>query len=268
VIGFGRGALLITAAAFLAMAPAARTRQEEPSQKKTEKKEEKTQEAARPARDKAVPKLRGGRKASTDVAPPPPAAGQTLEDVVRAARRTRAKKASPNGKRVVISNETLKKYDKGHLTTVETPAAERSGADKAPRQAPTATAAQPQPAGKSATEKQEQEPRAAPEKSTGPVDDEGHGETWWRAELTTIRTRISEEERRQTTLEGEIGRLENDFYRWDDPAYRDNVIKPAWDKAKRDAEDNARELANDRKALADRLEHARKVGAWPGWLRE
>jgi hypothetical protein len=257
--------MLAFAAAVLIAAPGARAQQESPQ---TDTASATTPpDSKKSDKSETTPRLRGGRKTGTDMASPRPAAGQTLEDVVRAARQTRAKRSGGAEKRVVISNRTLKKYDKGHLTTVNTPPQRQA----APNKQEAAKAAGTDGKGPEAA-KAPEEPKAQSEKATRrvdePLDDEGHGETWWRAQLAVIRTRIDNEAHRQTTLQGEIARLENDFYRWDDPAYRDSVIKPAWDKAREDAEENSKDLANDRKLLADELEHARKVGAWPGWLRE
>ncbi|MCE7957802.1 MAG: hypothetical protein DYH06_07660, partial [Acidobacteria bacterium ACB2] len=61
--------------------------------------------------------------------------------------------------------------------------------------------------------------------------------------------------------------LENDFYAWSDGNYRDQVIKPAWDKAREDLK-KARAEVDAAKATEDGLaEEARKAGAPPGWVR-
>jgi sporulation-control protein spo0M len=58
------------------------------------------------------------------------------------------------------------------------------------------------------------------------------------------------------------------FYREDDGFYRDQEIKPAWDKSLRDL-DEARLMAVEmEKELELFLEAGRRAGALPGWLRE
>ena len=66
----------------------------------------------------------------------------------------------------------------------------------------------------------------------------------------------------------EAKKLENDFYAWDDGQYRDNVIKPAWDKKREELETARRDLEEAEKDLAELPEKARKAGALPGWIRE
>jgi hypothetical protein len=62
--------------------------------------------------------------------------------------------------------------------------------------------------------------------------------------------------------------MEADFYSWDDGAYRDGVIKPAWDKAREDLATARRELPLAERTLDDLPDRARRAGALPGWLRE
>lgn len=69
-------------------------------------------------------------------------------------------------------------------------------------------------------------------------------------------------------LDYEIPGLWRDFYAWDDPAYRDGVIKPKLDSAlaKRDALE-ARTRQEELR-LQEIKTLARKDGAEPGWFRE
>lgn len=68
-------------------------------------------------------------------------------------------------------------------------------------------------------------------------------------------------------LDSEIPGLWRDFYSWDDPAYRDGVIKPQLDQALAQRQ----KLEEDLKAGTARLDEikreARKAGAQPGWFR-
>ena len=68
-------------------------------------------------------------------------------------------------------------------------------------------------------------------------------------------------------LEGEANRLEREFYAHDDPAQRDGVIKPAWDRAVADLRKAQADLAEARNKPEEVLEAARRDGALPGWFR-
>jgi hypothetical protein len=72
---------------------------------------------------------------------------------------------------------------------------------------------------------------------------------------------------RLANLQAEVGRLERQFYAEDDPAYRDGVIKPAWDKALADIKKTQEELEKAR-SLPDQVRNeAMQHGAAPGWFR-
>ena len=100
------------------------------------------------------------------------------------------------------------------------------------------------------------------------TDLQGHDESYWRARAATLRSAVTNAEQALAAAEAEEKREENDFYAWDDGQYRDNVIKPAWDKA-RDETVRAREsLDSARKDLEALDDEVRKAGAFPGWIRE
>jgi hypothetical protein len=147
---------------------------------------------------------------------------------------------------VAITNDTLVTDPKrGRLTTWQ-------GVPAVPTAAPTATAG----ASTGATSP------AAPEAT--PVSEEQA----WRERARSARQRVEESKERVSRLEAESKKLENDFYAWDDGQYRDNVIKPAWDKKREELETARRDLEAAEKDLADLPEQARKAGALPGWIRE
>ncbi len=135
------------------------------------------------------------------------------------ARRRAEKKA------VRITNESLvTDPQKGKLTTsqaVVTPpgGAARTAAARTPGGGPTPT------------------PGAAPTPAAG-----AQGEEYWRNEARRVRERVTELRAAIIRLENETRKMEADFYSWDDGAYRDGVIKPAWDKAREDLATARREL--------------------------
>jgi hypothetical protein len=94
------------------------------------------------------------------------------------------------------------------------------------------------------------------------------GEEYWRNEARRVRGRVTDLRATIVRLENEARKMEADFYSWDDGAYRDGVIKPAWDKAREDLATARRELPLAERALDDLPDRARRAGALPGWLRE
>jgi len=108
---------------------------------------------------------------------------------------------------------------------------------------------------------------AAPGESeaAGPPEE---GEEYWRGEARRLRERVAAIKEAVTRLEAESRKLENDFYAWDDGAYRDRVIKPAWDKSREDLATARKDLPAAEKELEDLPDRARRAGALPGWLRE
>jgi hypothetical protein len=101
--------------------------------------------------------------------------------------------------------------------------------------------------------------------SSGPLEG---AEEYWRGEARRLRERVSEIKEAIARLEAESRKLESDFYSWDDGAYRDRVIKPAWDKAREDLATARKDLPVAEKDLEDLPDRARRAGALPGWLRE
>ena len=150
---------------------------------------------------------------------------------------------SAEKKTVRITNDSLvTEPDKGKLTTSEsrppatvTPAAGRTG-----EKTPEASAASEPP----------------------------EGEEYWRGEARRLRERVAALNETIERLEKDTKKLEGDFYSWDDGAYRDRVIKPAWDKAREELATARRDLPVAQRELAELPDRARKAGALPGWLRE
>jgi hypothetical protein len=152
-------------------------------------------------------------------------------------------------KAVRITNESLvTDPQKGKLTT-----SQRAVTPAPPATARTPGAQTPTPPAAAST------PAAAPREGS---------EEYWRDEARRTRERVTELRADIVRLENQTRKLEADFYSWDDGAYRDGVIKPAWDKAREDLATARRELPLAERALDDLPERARRAGALPGWLRE
>jgi len=192
-----------------------------------------------------TPRLAGGF-GKTTTTPAPFARGQSLADVVSAAGQTRARAHMKAAVR--ITNELLvTEPDKGKLTTSEqrvSPGKEKTPAAVAPAaSAAAADAPDPRPPAR-------------------------EGEAYWREEARRSRQRVADLNEAIVRLEEESKKLESDFYSWDDGAYRDGVIKPAWDKAREQLATARKELPAAEKELAELPDRARRAGALPGWLRE
>jgi hypothetical protein len=69
-------------------------------------------------------------------------------------------------------------------------------------------------------------------------------------------------------LDYEIPGLWRDFYAWDDPAYRDGVIKPNLDSALARREGLETQLREGEEELKQIKSSAREDGGEPGWFRE
>ena len=188
------------------------------------------------------PKLSGGfGRPKAAPAPVPTASGQSLQDVVKAAAENRQSKGAAPTPVVAINNHTLvTDPNRGRLTVLS---------------------ATPRPAGAAAAASRAPSPAPA-------VDPSAVEEEKWRELSRQTRQRVADSQERVARLEGETKKLENDFYSWDDGLYRDNVIKPAWDKKREELETARRDLESAQKDLADLPEKARKAGALPGWIRE
>ncbi len=198
-----------------------------------------------------APRLSGGfgRPRATPVATPASdAGGQSLSDVVHAARESREGQP-PEKSGVTIDNRSLVKgAEKGRVSTSKpVPSHAR----------PVAPASTPVP--------------SAPAAAAGAASDgsaTGGTEAEWRQRAAQARKRVADDKSRVAELDAATKKLENDFYAWDDGQYRDRVIKPAWDRSRSDLETAKEQLAEAEKDLADLPESARKAGALPGWIRE
>jgi hypothetical protein len=153
------------------------------------------------------------------------------------------KRAAPK-KGLRITNESLvTEADKGKVST----------SDVKPAPTPTAPA---------------DGPRATTPAAGEPPDTAREGEEYWRAEARRVRERVTLLKEEIARLEDEVKKRESEFYSWDDGAYRDRVIKPAWDKAREQLATARQDLPVAEKDLAELPDRARRAGAPPGWLRE
>jgi hypothetical protein len=113
-------------------------------------------------------------------------------------------------------------------------------------------------ADKSATEK---EAGAAP-KDQAPAKDQAY----WAGRLKALQEQLDRNEIYADALQSRINALTADFVNRDDPAQRSVIER---DRQKNIAELNRlkKTVEDDKKALADFAEEARRAGVPPGWLR-
>ena len=167
---------------------------------------------------------------STASASPSPAPPDS--PLVAAAKRAKGGKIKPG---TVISNENMKQFKgAGGSVTYANPAD------------PGAPAYQPETAKAVGAERTRED---------------------WQKLMGGAREAIKAAEERVAEIRSREAKLANDFYAWDDPAYRDGVIKPAWDQARADLEAAKQSLETAKQRIVDLEEEARKSGALPGWLR-
>jgi hypothetical protein len=89
----------------------------------------------------------------------------------------------------------------------------------------------------------------------------------WQQRYQEARSRALYWDSEVKRLQSEVARLERDFYARDDPAYRDGVVKPAWDKALADLETAKQQQALSQKEPDEIVAQGARQGALPGWFR-
>ena len=93
-------------------------------------------------------------------------------------------------------------------------------------------------------------------------------EDYWRGQALKIRLDWKAAVKAVDELERQVEELRRRFYEEDDPFYRDNQIKPSWDRALDTLADARVRAAEQERRLSRLLEDGRRSGALPGWLRE
>jgi len=139
---------------------------------------------------------------------------------------------------MIIDNETLKKYsDQGNVTSVK------------------GSQSTPPSSGSAGALSKGEDPKLAEKRR--------YWRTQYEKQLKLVQTLESQIE----ILNREIPGLWRDFYAWDDPMYRDGVIKPKLDEALGRWERMTEKVEKERAKLPKIREDARRDGAQPGWFR-
>ncbi len=171
----------------------------------------------------------GAEPTPTTTPTPTPASGK--KSLAEAARAINSQ-PTPARTSIVITNETVAaNAGKGRVTTA------KPSTDSAP--APVTAAADVDP-------KREQ----------------------WRQTYQDQLQVIAVIEAEIAALDLEIPKLWSDFYAWDDPAYRDGVIKTSLDAAMARRDELRKQLTVEKEKPAKIIAEARRDGALPGWFRD
>jgi len=162
--------------------------------------------------------------------------------------KTQPLKGAEEGKSIVITNENLADYaSRGGLTTTT---------------------------GKGEEAKSGRRPLTNPGTTTGmvaaPSGEVAHNEErrrYWVGQYQRQLQLIASIKNQIVALDRQIPGLWRDFYAWDDPSYRDGVIKPKLDDALKRRERLEADLSQEEPRLQEIKANARQDGAEPGWFR-
>ena len=100
------------------------------------------------------------------------------------------------------------------------------------------------------------------------VDDQTLQEEYWRSSALRLRLAWKDAVDDVARLEEDTAGLRRQFYAEDDPFYRDNEMKPAWDRSLEDLARARTLVENSATRLDIFLDEGRMAGALPSWLRE
>ena len=169
---------------------------------------------------------------------PRPSGGTTLNEMAK----DKELKGGEKGKAIVISNENLSEYaEKGGITAAE--------GGETPKRRPVRDPLKVE--------------MVAPSDPQHSDERRRHWQNRYKSQVelvASIRYQI-------VVLDGEIPGLWRDFYAWDDPMYRDGVIKPKLDAATKRRAKLEQDLVAAEAKLSQIKSDARKDGAEPGWFR-
>ena len=181
---------------------------------------------------------------------------QSLGDVARK-EEERRKRVQPAGK--VYTNQDL-----GPAPPPSAPASAAAGDDKA------AAAASKPEAAKDSSKDVKDDQTAKDEsgkdgKDAKPAEDT-KGQAYWSSRRRALQEALDRDLTFADALQSRINALSTDFVNRDDPAQR-AVIERDRQKAASELERLKKQIVDDRKAVADFEEEARRAGVPPGWLR-
>lgn len=186
-----------------------------------------------------------------------PLVAQTLADVARKEEERRKAIKEPAK---VYTNDDVGGPKPGTLSSA--PDSPKSDADKASEKADDkskdAKDAKDSKEGKDAKDaKDDKKPEAA---------DPNKDPAYWRGRMQVLQTQLDHDQGYADALQVKINALTTDFVNRDDPAQK-MAIQRDRDKALAEVDRLKKAVVDDKKAIADLEEDARRAGVPPGWLR-
>lgn len=187
----------------------------------------------------------GSTVAASDPTPTPvPKSDQSLSDVAGGIKLDR--KAAEGEAGIVINNENLADLaGKGHVTEVTKSGANQSTRGLADVQG---TGAEVEGQAPGYTENMEKK-------------------QYWQAMYEQQLKLLEDISKQIDVLDYEIPGLWRDFYSWDDPAYRDGVIKPKLDEALAQRQKLEVDKKKAESELTEIKKSAQRDGGQPGWFK-
>jgi hypothetical protein len=177
-------------------------------------------------------------------------AGQSLGDLSR--QEAQRRKGAAAGK--VYTNKDLK----------DVPAPDVAGPAPVPNQT---TDDKAKPDDKSTSDaKTATEPKSEKSDGTQGAKSVQKDQSYWQDRARTAHTALERDQVYADALQTRVSSLTTDFVNRDDPAQR-AVIAIERDKAVSELDRLKKTIAQDKQAIADLEEEARKAGVPPGWLR-
>jgi len=188
--------------------------------------------------------LAGAADEPTPTPTPLPKGERTLSDVAGEIKLN--KEAAGAKGSIVISNENLSEFaGKGHVTEVTKPGPNQSSRGLADVQGAGAEIEGEAPGYAENMEKKQ----------------------YWQAVYGQQLELVGDFREQIDVLDYEIPGLWRDFYSWDDPAYRDGVIKPKLDEALAQRQKLEVDMQRAESKLNQIKQDAKKDGGLPGWFR-
>jgi len=185
-----------------------------------------------------------------------PLGAQSLADVARK-EQERRQALKEHGK--VITNQNLPDTP---VPTITSPASDTPSAPAPTDSAKTGAGGESsKTAGKDATNKD------AEGKDTAGKDAKPKDQKYWSERMKALRDALSRDEIGVEAMQSRINALTTDFINRDDPAQR-SVIDQNRQKASAELTRLTQAVVDDKKAIADLEEEARRAGVPSGWLRQ
>ena len=139
--------------------------------------------------------------------------------------------------------------------------------DLAPTKAAPAGDSTPSTAGDAAAPKDGSDAKPADnDAKAGDKKSDEQGEVYWSKRMASLREALQRDQVYADALQSRINALTTDFVNRDDPAQR-GVVERDRQRALSELDRLKKQVLDDRKAISDIEEEARRAGVPPGWLR-